>query len=120
MGAARKGVDLFQDFVGDAIGANTDPANGTHIVVLPVGINKLLTAIPGGGLTIINLAAGGTEALSGGLTLDGNTAWVGVAGSNTVDKIDLAGAADTNQIATSFKKSDSTPAPPNLVGVRPK
>jgi hypothetical protein len=105
---------------GDAVGNNTNPANGTHIVVLPVGIPKLLTAIPSGGPTIINLAGGGTEALSGGLTLDGNTAWVGVAGTNTVDKIDLAGAADTNQIATSFKKSDGTAAPPNLVAVKPK
>ncbi len=105
----------------DGIGASGDPANGTHIVVLPVGINKLLTAVPGSvAPTVINLAAGGTEALSGGMTLDGNTAWVGVAGSNTVDKIDLAGGSDTNQVAMSFKKSDSTPAPPNIVGVKPK
>jgi hypothetical protein len=104
----------------DAIGNNKDPVNGTHIVVLPVGINKLLTAVPGGAPTIITLPAGATEALSGGLTLDGNTAWVGVAGTNTVDKIDLAAATDTNQIAMSFKKTDSTPAPPNIVAVKPK
>ncbi len=104
----------------DGIGNNGDPANGTHIVVLPVGINKVLVATPGGVPATINLAGGGTEALSGGLTLDGNTAWVGVAGTNTVDKIDLVGGTDTNQVATSFKKRDSTPAPPNLVAVKPK
>jgi hypothetical protein len=43
-----------------------------------------------------------------------------VAGSNTVDQIDLVGGSDTTQIVTSFKKNDSTAAPPNLVAVKPK
>ena len=106
---------------GNAVGNNGSPTNGTHIVVVPAGVNKLFTAVPGGAPTIIPLAAAGaTEALSGGLTLDGNTAWVGVAGSNTVDQIDLVGGTDANQIVTSFKKGDSTAAPPNLVAVKPK
>jgi hypothetical protein len=107
----------------NAVGNNGSATNGTHIVVLPVGSNKLLTAVAGGSpsVAVITLAAAGaTEALSGGLTLDGNTAWVGVAGSNTVDQIDLVGGSDTNQIVTSFMKRDSTPAPPNLVAVKPK
>ncbi|HMF89852.1 MAG TPA: Ig-like domain-containing protein [Candidatus Angelobacter sp.] len=104
----------------DGVGNNGDPNNGTHIVVLPVGINKVLTAIQGAGPTNITLPAGATEALSGSLTLDGNTAWVGVGGKNTVDKIDLVGAADVAQVATSFKKQDSTAAPPNIVTVKPK
>jgi DNA-binding beta-propeller fold protein YncE len=54
------------------------------------------------------------------MTPDGNTVWVGVAGTNTVDKIDLVGGSDANQVSTSFKKSDGTAAPPNIVAVQPK
>ncbi len=97
--------------------------SGSHIVVLPVGINQLLVAVPGGGAEAIPLAgSGATEALSGGLTLDGNSAWVGVGGTNNVHQIVLTNApagADVLQVPTSFKKSDGTPAPPNLVGVKP-
>jgi trimeric autotransporter adhesin len=101
------------------------PTNMTgHIVVLPANMKQLLVAIPGGSAEVIPLTgAGATQPLSGGLTLDGNTAWVGVDGSNTVDEILLTnppGTADTLQIATSFKKSDgTTPAPPNVVAVKP-
>jgi hypothetical protein len=100
----------------------TGGTNGSHILVLPAGMPKLLVATPGGGGTVISLTgSGATEPLSGGLTLDGNTAWVGVAGSNTVDQITLTSSSDTLQIATSFKKSDgTTPAPPDLVAVKPK
>jgi hypothetical protein len=95
--------------------------NGSHVVVLPAGINKLMVAVPGNpGADLINLAGSATEALSGGLTLDGNTAWVGVAGSNTVDRVDLTTNSDNLQISTSFKKSDSSAAPPNIVAVQPK
>jgi hypothetical protein len=54
------------------------------------------------------------------MTLDGNTLWVGVTGSNNVDRIDLLGSADNLQVATNFKKSDGTAAPPNIVAVKPK
>jgi hypothetical protein len=91
-----------------------------HIAVLPVGMSQVLVGIPGSGPGTIPLAAGGAEALSGSMTLDGNTLWVGVAGSNNVDRIDLLGSADNLQIATSFKKSDGTAAPPNIVAVKPK
>ena len=91
-----------------------------HIVVLPVGMSQVLVGVPGSGPGSIPLAAGGTEALSGSMTLDGNTLWVGVAGSNNVDRIDLLGSADNLQVATNFKKSDGTAAPPNIVAVKPK
>lgn len=94
--------------------------NGSHIVVLPAGINKLLVAVPGSSADVVSLGAGATEPLSGGLTLDGNTAWIGMAGSNTVDRIDLTTNSDNLQIATSFKKSDNSAAPPNIVAVQPK
>jgi len=107
-------------------GNGTGGVNGSHIVVLPAGTNNVLVAVPGtsgGAATIPLTETGATEPLSGGMTLDGNTVWVGVAGSNTVDQIILtnsASTADALQIPTSFKKSDGvTPAPPNIVGVKP-
>jgi hypothetical protein len=99
--------------------------NGSHVVVLPSGTPNLFVAVPGSGAEVIPLTgAGATEALSGGITPDGNTAWVGVSGSNTVDQILLTnspGAADAVHIKTSFLQSDGvTPAPPNIVAVQPK
>jgi hypothetical protein len=94
--------------------------NGSKVVVLPVGIPKIFEAIPGGGPGFISLPAAATEPLSGGLTLDGATLWVGVGGANTVDRIDLLGSTDNLQIPMSFKKSDGSPAPPDIVGVKPK
>jgi len=91
-------------------------------VVLPAGNSNVLAAVPGTSPSVaaIPLAVGGTQALSGGMTPDGNTAWVGVAGTNTVDKIDLVAGTDAKQVATSFKKSDSSAAPPDIVAIRPK
>jgi trimeric autotransporter adhesin len=98
----------------------TGGTNGSHIVVLPEGINKVLVAVPGSAAAAITLPAGATEALSGGLTLDGNTVWVGVGGTNTVDQINLTSNSDVLQVPMTFKKSDgTTPAPPNIVGVKP-
>lgn len=96
--------------------------NGSRAVVLPVGNSNVLSAVPGASPSVaaIPLAGGGTQALSGGMTPDGNTVWVGVAGTNTVDKIDLVGGTDAAQVATSFKKSDSSAAPPDIVAVQPK
>jgi len=94
--------------------------NGSKVVVLPVGINKIFEAVPGGGPGFITLPAGATEPLSGGLTLDGATLWVGVGGSNSVDRIDLLGSTDNLQIPMTFKKPDGSPAPPDIVAVRPK
>jgi hypothetical protein len=99
----------------------TGGTNGSHILVLPAGMPKVLVATPGGSGAAISLTgSGATEALSGDLTLDGNTAWVGVAGSNTVDQLTLTSNSDTVQIATSFKKGDGTAAPPDLVAIKPK
>jgi trimeric autotransporter adhesin len=97
----------------------TGGTNGSHIVVLPEGISKVLVAVPGSSAAAISLPTGATEPLSGGMTLDGNTAWVGVGGTNTVDEINLTSSSDVLQISTSFTKSDGTPAPPNVVGVKP-
>ena len=93
---------------------------GTHIAVLPAGINKVLTLLNGNSVGAATLPAGATEALSGSLTPDGATLWVGVAGTNTVDRINLNTNADEVQIPTAFKKADGSPAPPNLVVIRPK
>jgi trimeric autotransporter adhesin len=97
----------------------TGGTNGSHIVVLPQGINNVLVAVPGASAAAITLPSNATEALSGGMTLDGNTLWVGVGGTNTVDQINLTSNSDVLQIKTSFTKSDGTPAPPNIVGVKP-
>jgi len=93
---------------------------GTHIAVLPAGINKVLTLLNGNSVGAATLPAGATEALNGSLTPDGATLWVGVAGTNTVDRINLNDNADEVQIPTAFKKADGSPAPPNLVVIRPK
>jgi hypothetical protein len=83
------------------------------------GINKVLVGeLQGGPPVLISLPAGATEPIAGAIVPDVNTLWVSVAGTNTVDKIDLIGNTDVAQIATSFKKSDNSPAPPNLVALR--
>lgn len=97
----------------------TGGTNGSHIVVLPAGMNEVLVGVPGSSGAVITLPSGATEALSGGMTPDGNTIWVGVGGTNTVDEINLTSNSDVLQIKTSFTKSDGTPAPPNIVGVKP-
>jgi hypothetical protein len=114
----------FLDF---GIGAFTarqlivSPSVKGHVVVLPVGINKVLGAVAAVGIEPVVLSSGATEALSGGITLDGNTVWVGVAGSNTLDRINMVTGADDLQIQlTGLKKGDGTQAAPDAVGVRPK
>jgi hypothetical protein len=118
-------VSYSNQFIDFGLGAFTAhqllvATNGSHIVVLPAGINKVLAAIPGGGPGFIALPAGATEPLSGGMTLDGSTLWVGVGGTNTVDRVDLLGSTDNFQLPMTFKKSDGSPAPPDIVGVKPK
>ena len=118
------GVSYSNQFVDFGVGPITANqllvgSNGTRAAVLAAGIPKVFDIVPGGFVTI-NLAAGGTEPLSGGITPDGNTAWVGVAGTNTVDMIDLGSGGDKIQVPTTFKKADGSPAPPNLVTIRPK
>lgn len=94
--------------------------NGTNVAVLPNAIPNVLVAAIGGGPTVIPLAAGGTGPTSGGMTPDGNNLWIGVAGTNTVDHIDLTANSDSQQVATSFKKSDGSAAPPDLLALRPQ
>lgn len=95
-------------------------SNGVHAAVLPVGINKVFTVLGGNSAGSAQLPAGATEAFSGGMTPDGNGIWIGVGGTNTVDFIDLRNNIDSIQVPTSFKKADGSPAPPNLVAIRPK
>lgn len=95
-------------------------SNGSHIVVLPAGLPRVLTAFPGGTPGSIALPAGATEPLSGGMTPDGNILWIGVAGTNSVDRINLSTFADEFQLPMTFKKRDGSPAPPNLVVIKPK
>jgi len=92
-------------------------SNGSHIAVLPVGINQIGVAIPGAGPGVIPIAAGGTEAVSGDLTQDGNILWAGVAGTNTVHEISLAGGGDFFQVQLNL---NNTNAVPDLIAVRPK
>ncbi|HET9838301.1 MAG TPA: hypothetical protein VFR84_08710 [Candidatus Angelobacter sp.] len=118
------GVSYSNQFIDFGVGAFTARqllvgSNGNRAAVLAAGINKVFDVVPGG-LVTITLAAGATEPLSGAITPDGNTLWVGVAGTNTVDQIDLGSGGDKVQVQTSFKKVDGSPAPPNLVAIRPK
>jgi hypothetical protein len=121
------GITYSNQFLNFGIGPFTArqlllASDGSRIVVLAVGNSNVLAAVPGAtpSVATIPLAGGGTQALSGGMTPDGNTAWVGVAGTNTVDKLDLTMNTDTKQVATSFKKSDGSAAPPDIVAIRPK
>jgi hypothetical protein len=97
-------------------------SNGSRVAVFPVGVNKVLTTplIPGGAVTAIPLPAGATEALSGGITPDSSTVWAGIGGTNSVDRINLSSGTDDIQIPMTFKKSDGSAAPPNVVGLKPK
>jgi hypothetical protein len=95
-------------------------SNGLHIAVLPSGINKVLTLLNENTVVSVPLPAGATEPLNGSLTPDSSTLWVGVAGTNTVDRINLSTNADEVQIPMTFKKADGSPAPPNLVVIKPK
>lgn len=92
-------------------------SNGSHIAVLPVGINQIGVAIPSAGPGVIPIAAGGTEAVSGDLTQDGNTLWAGVGGTNTVHEISLDGGGDFFQVQLNL---NNTNAVPDLIAVRPK
>ncbi|HEX4602969.1 MAG TPA: hypothetical protein VH724_03175, partial [Candidatus Angelobacter sp.] len=97
-------------------------SNGQHVVVLPAGINKILATVPvvGGTTSSIVLPAGATEALSGSMTPDSNTMWTGVAGTNSVDRINLLANTDDIQLPMTFKKSDGSAAPPNIIAIKPK
>jgi trimeric autotransporter adhesin len=92
-------------------------SNGAHIVELAAGQPRVLVGIPGAGPGVIPLAAGGTEAVAGDMTLDGNTLWIGVAGTNTVHRINLANATDEFNIQLNL---NGTNAIPDIVAVRPK
>lgn len=124
------GVSYSNNFIDFGIGNFTARqllvgTNASHVAVLPVGVNQILVAAPGNTppaplSATITLANSGTEALSGAMTPDGNTLWVGVAGTNTVDGIDLVHLSDAVQVGAAFKKSDGSAAPPNIIAIVPK
>ena len=118
------GVNYNPGFVNFGIGPFTANqllvgSNGAHIAVL-TNVNKVLTVLDLSGAGVVNLPAGATEALSGSMTPDGVFVWAGIAGTNSVDRINLANNTDDIQIPMTFKKSDGSPAPPNLVVIKPK
>lgn len=118
-------VSYSNQFVDLGVGAFTARqlfvgTNGSHIAVLPKGINKVLTVLPGQGAGIVTLPANATEPLTGGMTPDGNILWIGVAGTNSVDRIDLLNNVDEFQLPMTFQKGDGSPAPPDLVALRPQ
>jgi trimeric autotransporter adhesin len=101
------------------IGSNS---SGSHVAVFAAGVNKVLTVVPapGGIVFPIPLPAGATEPLSGGMTPDGIFIWAGIGGTNSVDRINLNNGTDDMQVPMTFKKSDGSAAPPNVVGLKPK
>jgi trimeric autotransporter adhesin len=112
-------ANQFQDF---GVGTFTArqllvASNGIRAVVLPVGMNHVLVGVPGGSPAVIPLAGSGTEAVSGNLTQDGNTLWAGVAGTTTVDRINLTTGADEFQIQLNLNKTNAVP---DLIAVKPK
>jgi hypothetical protein len=118
-------VSYSNNFIDFGVGAFTAhqllvAPDGKHMAVLPAGINKVFTILNGTGLGVAQLPAGATEALSGGMTLDGATIWLGVAGTNSVDRINLLNNIDEVQLPMTFKKQDGSAAPPNLVVIKPK
>jgi hypothetical protein len=121
-----KNVSYSNQFFDFGLGAFTAnqllvSTDGHHAAVLPQGRGAILTWTLGTGIGIATLAGGAaTEPHSGGMTPDGATLWVGVSGSNTVDRINLLDNQDEVQIPMSFVKVDGSPAPPNLVAVQPK
>jgi trimeric autotransporter adhesin len=114
--------NTFVDFGAGAITARQllVGSDGVHAALLPAGINKIFTVLNGNAAGVATLHAGATEPLSGGMTPDGNGIWVGVAGSNSVDFVNLRNNLDEIQVPMTFLKADGSPAPPNLVTIRPK
>jgi hypothetical protein len=97
---------------------------GSNLAVLPVNMNQVFVLNSGSAtVTRITLASPATEPLSGGMSPDGETLWVGVFGTNTVDRINLSSNSDDLQIPTPFKTDffgTNTNAPANIVAIKPK
>jgi trimeric autotransporter adhesin len=118
-------VAYSNTFVNFGVGAFTAnqllvASNGVHIAVLPAGINKIFTVLNGNNFGVAQLPAAATQPLTGGMTPDGNTIWIGVGGTNSVDRVNLLNNIDEFQLPMTFKKLDGSPAPPNLVVIKPK
>jgi hypothetical protein len=115
-------TNVFTDFASGAFTARQllVASNGSHFAILPAGRNVVFDAFPTGGSVAIPLPTGATEPLSGGMTPDGSTLWVGVAGTNSVDRVDLGSGVDNFHLPMTFVKTDGSPAPPNLVAIQPK
>lgn len=92
-------------------------SNNSRIVVLPVGLNQVLFNAAPATPVVVPLAGSATEALSGDLSQDGFTLWAGVAGTNTVDRINLVTLSDEFQIQLNL---NGTNAAPDILAVKPK
>jgi hypothetical protein len=121
----QENVSYANNFVSFGTGAFTAHqlllgSNGSRFVVLPTGLNKVLSLAAGSAPANITLPAGATQPFTGGLSLDGNTLWIGVDGTNTVDRVNLVSGTDDVHLSLGFKKSDGSTAPPDLVAVQPR
>ncbi|HKW75545.1 MAG TPA: hypothetical protein VJN64_08470, partial [Terriglobales bacterium] len=108
----------FVDFSG--FGAFTGRqliVTGNRIVVLPSGQGRIFSLVPGSAPAAVSIAAGATDPLSGGLTLDGNTLWIGMGSDHSLHRIDLTSGTDSLQLQPNVNAANSTP---DIVAVRPK
>ena len=91
---------------------------GNSIVALAAGLNKI-PVVFSSGPQLVTFAGSGTEPVDGDLTQDGNTLWVGIAGTNDVHEICLS----CNPVADQFQiqlNLNNTNAVPDIIAVRPK
>ena len=108
----------FVDFSG--FGAFTGRqlvVTGNRIVVLPSGQGRIFALVPGSAPAAVSIAGGASDPLSGGLTLDGNTLWVGMGSDHSLHRIDLTTGTDNLQLQPNVNAANSTP---DIVAVVPK
>ncbi len=108
----------FVDFSG--FGAFTGRqliVTGNRVVVLPSGKTQIFSLVPGTAPAAVSIAAGASDPLSGGLTLDGNTLWVSLGSDHSLHRIDLTAGTDNLQLQPNVNAANSTP---DIVVVRPK
>ncbi|HUQ49448.1 MAG TPA: hypothetical protein VM056_01945 [Terriglobales bacterium] len=98
-----------------------------QLIVLPNGsktyltnsTNALMVYAPGVGTSTQPLAANSVSSTTGGVTLDGKSVYVGVTGTNDVQKIDTASGVII-QIPVNLKDKANVTIAPDFVAVRQK
>lgn len=99
----------------------------SQLILLPDGTktyltnssSQLLVYGPASGATVFNLASGSTASTTGGVTLDGKSLYVGVLGTNNVQKFDTATGL-VIPITIDLKDRAGVATTPDFVAVRPK